>query len=130
MSHRPAAHPPASAAHRSFSLAVAGSGGAGVMTAGTLLLDAAARAGLYGLMVRTSGPQIRGGEAAALLRLSAAPVATPSNRVNTARISGAESSAATKCISDVPGLPKQTSTPDPTSVRNKLSAPFMLVSRP
>jgi hypothetical protein len=46
------------------------------MTAGTLLLDAAARAGLYGLMVRTSGPQIRGGEAAALLRLSTQPVAT------------------------------------------------------
>ncbi|ODS70821.1 MAG: 2-oxoglutarate synthase [Bordetella sp. SCN 67-23] len=40
------------------------------MTAGNLLLDAAAKAGLYGLMVRTSGPQIRGGEAAALLRLS------------------------------------------------------------
>src|SRR5882724_11522482 len=35
------------------------------------------------------------------------------------------SSAATKCISDVPGLPKQTSTPDPTSVRKRLSAPFM-----
>ena len=34
------------------------------MTAGTLLLDAAAKAGCYGLMVRTSGPQIRGGEAA------------------------------------------------------------------
>ena len=49
---------------------------AGVMTAGNLLLDAAARAGLYGLMVRTSGPQIRGGEAAALLRLGARPVAT------------------------------------------------------
>ncbi|MFP5412542.1 MAG: 2-oxoacid:acceptor oxidoreductase family protein, partial [Gammaproteobacteria bacterium] len=44
-----------------------------MMTAGNLLLDAAARAGLYGLMVRTSGPQIRGGEAAALLRLSEAP---------------------------------------------------------
>ena len=44
------------------------------MTAGTLLLDAAAQAGLYGLMVRTSGPQIRGGEAAALLRLGAVPV--------------------------------------------------------
>jgi 2-oxoglutarate ferredoxin oxidoreductase subunit alpha len=40
------------------------------MTAGNLLLDAAAKAGLYGLMVRTSGPQIRGGEAAALLRLA------------------------------------------------------------
>jgi 2-oxoglutarate ferredoxin oxidoreductase subunit alpha len=56
-----------------LSIALAGSGGSGVMTAGTLLLDAAARAGLYGLMVRTSGPQIRGGEAAALLRLADAP---------------------------------------------------------
>jgi hypothetical protein len=65
----PESAPSADAAARSFSLALAGSGGAGVMTAGTLLLDAAARAGLYGLMVRTSGPQIRGGEAAALLRL-------------------------------------------------------------
>jgi len=46
------------------------------MTAGTLLLDAAARAGLYGLMVRTSGPQIRGGEAAALVRLGHAPIDT------------------------------------------------------
>ena len=53
----------------SVSIALAGSGGSGVMTAGTLLLTAAARAGAYGLMVRTSGPQIRGGEAAALLRL-------------------------------------------------------------
>jgi len=61
-------------------VAIAGSGGAGVMTAGSLLLDAAARAGLYGLMVRTSGPQIRGGEAAALLRLGPQPVATLDDR--------------------------------------------------
>ena len=65
---------------RSFSLAIAGSGGAGVMTAGSLLLDAAARAGLYGLMVRTSGPQIRGGEAAALLRLGPRPLETLDDR--------------------------------------------------
>jgi 2-oxoglutarate/2-oxoacid ferredoxin oxidoreductase subunit alpha len=71
----PAAEP-APGAGRSFSLALAGSGGAGVMTAGTLLLDAAARAGLYGLFVRTSGPQIRGGEAAALLRLGPRPLDT------------------------------------------------------
>jgi 2-oxoglutarate ferredoxin oxidoreductase subunit alpha len=58
----------------SLSIAIAGSGGSGVMTAGTLLLDAAAQAGLYGLMVRTSGPQIRGGEAAALLRLATTPL--------------------------------------------------------
>ncbi|HMA06813.1 MAG TPA: 2-oxoacid:acceptor oxidoreductase subunit alpha [Ramlibacter sp.] len=57
-----------------LSIAIAGSGGSGVMTAGTLLLEAAAQAGLYGLMVRTSGPQIRGGEAAALLRLGAVPL--------------------------------------------------------
>ena len=40
----------------SISIALAGSGGSGVMTAGTLLLNAAAKAGLYGIMVRTSGP--------------------------------------------------------------------------
>ncbi|HEX6296293.1 MAG TPA: 2-oxoacid:acceptor oxidoreductase subunit alpha [Burkholderiales bacterium] len=58
---------------RSVSLALAGSGGAGVMTAGNMLLEAAAHAGYYGLMTRTSGPQIRGGEAAAMLRISTLP---------------------------------------------------------
>ena len=62
------------------SVALAGSGGSGVMTAGELLLAAAARSGLYGLMVRTSGPQIRGGEAAALVRLARAPVETLDDR--------------------------------------------------
>ena len=39
--------PPAASNRRtSLSIAIAGSGGSGVMTAGTLLLDAAARAGL------------------------------------------------------------------------------------
>jgi len=57
-------------ARSSLSIALAGSGGSGVMTAGEMLLDAASKAGLYGLMVRTSGPQIRGGEAAALIRLA------------------------------------------------------------
>src|ERR1700760_3908995 len=36
------------------------------------------------------------------------------------------SSAATKCISDVPGLVKQTSTPPATRVRTRLSAPFII----
>ena len=64
----------------SLSIALAGSGGSGVMTAGTLLLDAAARAGLYGLMVRTSGPQIRGGEAAGLLRIGHTPLESLDDR--------------------------------------------------
>ena len=58
----------------SISIAITGSGGAGVMTAGSLLLEVAAQAGWYGLMVRTSGPQIRGGEAGALMRLAHTPV--------------------------------------------------------
>src|SRR5512143_193079 len=70
----------ARAAATSVSIALAGSGGSGVMTAGTMLLEAAARAGLYGLMVRTSGPQIRGGEAAALIRLGTRPVDTLDDR--------------------------------------------------
>jgi 2-oxoglutarate ferredoxin oxidoreductase subunit alpha len=65
---------PAGKPGATVSVALAGSGGSGVMTAGTMLLDAAARAGLYGLFVRTSGPQIRGGEAAALLRLARRPM--------------------------------------------------------
>ena len=75
-----AASAAAAAPARTFSVAIAGSGGAGVMTAGTLLLGAAARAGLYGLMVRTSGPQIRGGEAGALLRLGPQPLTTLDDR--------------------------------------------------
>ncbi len=63
-----------------ISIALAGSGGSGVMTAGNLLLDAAASGGAYGLMVRTSGPQIRGGEAGALVRLARRPVETLDDR--------------------------------------------------
>ena len=58
----------------SVSLVIAGSGGAGVVTAGSLLLDAAAQAGWYALMSRSSGPQIRGGEAAAMLRFATEPL--------------------------------------------------------
>ncbi len=64
----------AGAARSSVSVAVTGSGGAGVMTTGNMLLEAAAKAGWYGLMVRSSGPQIRGGEAAALCRIATHPV--------------------------------------------------------
>ncbi|HUC62373.1 MAG TPA: 2-oxoacid:acceptor oxidoreductase subunit alpha [Alphaproteobacteria bacterium] len=61
-------------AQSSISLALAGSGGAGAMTAGALLLEGAARAGYYGLFTRLVGGQVRGGEAASLLRLAPAPV--------------------------------------------------------
>jgi len=56
------------------SIAIVGSGGAGALTAGNLLLEAASMAGWHGLLTRTVGPQIRGGEAAALVRLASRPV--------------------------------------------------------
>jgi 2-oxoglutarate ferredoxin oxidoreductase subunit alpha len=57
-----------------LSVAVTGSGGSGAVTTGLVLLEAAGAMGLYGLMSRSSGPQIRGGESAALLRFSDSPV--------------------------------------------------------
>jgi 2-oxoglutarate ferredoxin oxidoreductase subunit alpha len=57
-----------------FSIALSGSGGSGAITAGLILLEGSAKAGLYGLMSRSVGPQIRGGESVAMLRLSTAPV--------------------------------------------------------
>ena len=59
---------------KSVSIAIAGSGGAGAITAGAILLEAAGKSGWYGMMNRSVGPQIRGGEAAALLRLANHPV--------------------------------------------------------
>ena len=64
----------------SLSVVVIGSGGAGSITTGNLLLEACARAGCFGIMTRSVGPQIRGGEAAAMLRLSADPVTCISDR--------------------------------------------------
>ena len=58
----------------SISIAILGSGGAGALTTGDMLLEAASAAGWHGLYTRTLGPQIRGGEAAGLLRLAVHPV--------------------------------------------------------
>jgi 2-oxoglutarate ferredoxin oxidoreductase subunit alpha len=58
----------------SISIAILGSGGAGALTTGNFLLEVASSAGWHGLFTRTLGPQIRGGEAAGLLRLAVHPV--------------------------------------------------------
>ncbi len=62
------------AASPSISIAIVGSGGAGALTTGNSLLEAACAIGWHGLFTRTLGPQIRGGEAAALVRLAVHPV--------------------------------------------------------
>ncbi len=81
---RPAAPDAKAAASRTdaISIVMLGSGGSGVMTAAEILLRAAARAGYYGLMTKSFGPQIRGGEAAAFVTLSTNPVEIQGDRVD------------------------------------------------
>lgn len=55
-------------------IAIVGSGGEGVVSAGEILLRAAAQDGLFGMMVKSYGPQIRGGESLAQVRLQETPV--------------------------------------------------------
>ena len=62
------------------SIAFVGSGGAGVLTTGAMLLEAASAAGWYGFLTRSVGAQIRGGEAAAFLRLATHPVECHADR--------------------------------------------------
>ena len=59
---------------RGTSVAITGSGGSGAVTTGLILLTAVARAGHYGLLTRSAGPQIRGGESAAMVRFGPQPV--------------------------------------------------------
>jgi 2-oxoglutarate ferredoxin oxidoreductase subunit alpha len=55
---------------KQLSIAITGAGGAGVISCGELLLQAWARRGGRGLLRKAYGPQIRGGESAALLKLT------------------------------------------------------------
>ena len=55
---------------KQLAIAITGAGGAGVISCGELLLQAWARQGGRGLLRKAYGPQIRGGESAALLKLT------------------------------------------------------------
>jgi len=63
-----------------LSIAITGAGGAGVISCGELLLQAWARQGGRGLLRKAYGPQIRGGESAALLKLTATERYTAASR--------------------------------------------------
>ena len=54
-------HPMNTPSSCDISIAITGSGGAGSITAGELLLSLAGKNGCYGIMRRSFGPQIRGG---------------------------------------------------------------------
>ena len=66
----------------SLVLALVGSGGDGVALLGDLVLGMAARQGLYGMMVQSYGPQIRGGESAAVVRIADSEVLYEGDQVD------------------------------------------------
>jgi 2-oxoglutarate ferredoxin oxidoreductase subunit alpha len=53
---------------------IAGAGGDGVVSSGELLIQVGAHEGLFGMLVKSFGPQIRGGESSVRVRLSSSPV--------------------------------------------------------
>ena len=57
-----------------LTVGIAGAGGDGVVSAGELLIQVGAHEGLFGMLVKSFGPQIRGGESSVRVRLSSSPV--------------------------------------------------------
>jgi len=67
---------------QTVSVSVSGAGGSGAVTVGLILLKSMANAGFYGYMSRFSGPQIRGGESAAILSFSDHPIEANPNSID------------------------------------------------
>lgn len=65
-------------------IGIAGAGGDGVVSAGESLITAAALEGFHGLMTKSFGSQIRGGEASCRLRLAGQPVLNPNGALDVA----------------------------------------------
>jgi 2-oxoglutarate/2-oxoacid ferredoxin oxidoreductase subunit alpha len=65
-------------------IGMAGSGGDGIVSAGESLLTAAALLGYHGVMTKSFGPQIRGGESSFKLRLATSKVFNPGGTLDVA----------------------------------------------
>jgi 2-oxoglutarate ferredoxin oxidoreductase subunit alpha len=65
-------------------IGIAGAGGDGVVSAGESLITAAALEGYHGILTKSFGSQIRGGEASCRLRLSTGPVLNPNGPLDVA----------------------------------------------
>lgn len=65
-------------------IGIAGAGGDGVISAGESLITAAALEGFYGIMTKSFGSQIRGGEASCRLRIANEPVLSPNGPLDVA----------------------------------------------
>src|SRR5208283_3377194 len=65
-------------------IGMAGAGGDGVVSAGESLITAAALEGYHGIMTKSFGSQIRGGEASCRVRLATEPVFNPNGPLDVA----------------------------------------------
>ena len=65
-------------------IGMAGSGGDGIVSAGEALIAAAAKEGYHGMMTKSFGSQIRGGESSCRVRLSTEPVLNPGGTLDVA----------------------------------------------
>jgi 2-oxoglutarate ferredoxin oxidoreductase subunit alpha len=65
-------------------IGIAGAGGDGVISAGESLIAAAALEGYHGIMTKSFGSQIRGGEAMCRVRLATQPVLNPNGPLDVA----------------------------------------------
>jgi len=62
---------------RDFTVAMVGAGGDGIVSCGEALITAAASLGYHGIMTKSFGPQIRGGESSCRVRMSTERVHNP-----------------------------------------------------
>lgn len=65
-------------------IGMAGSGGDGIVSAGESLIGAVAAEGYFGMLTKSFGPQIRGGESSCRLRVSTTPVLNPGAELDVA----------------------------------------------
>src|SRR4051812_6533625 len=65
-------------------IGMAGAGGDGILSAGESLINAAAQDGYFGILTKSFGSQIRGGESSCRLRLSTRPVLNPGGALDVA----------------------------------------------
>ena len=69
---------------RNLVFGMAGSGGDGIVSAGDSLLQAAAAEGYHGVMTKSFGSQIRGGESSCRVRISTEPILNPGGDLDVA----------------------------------------------
>jgi 2-oxoglutarate ferredoxin oxidoreductase subunit alpha len=63
---------------------MAGSGGDGIISAGDSMLNAASSEGYYGVMTKSFGSQIRGGESSVRVRIAVEPILNPGGHLDVA----------------------------------------------